>query len=78
MTKKLTPERINRWVEKIINNKNIFSAVFHVENEDRSFVHTASAGDIHPDSKYFIASTTKLYVTAVLLQIDGREQNIAG
>lgn len=69
MTNKLTPERINQWVEKIINNKNIFNAVFHVENEDRSFVHTASAGEINPDSKYFIASTTKLYVTAVLLRL---------
>jgi D-alanyl-D-alanine carboxypeptidase len=69
MTKKLTPERINQWVEKIINNKNIFSAVFHVENEDQSFVHTTSAGNISPDSKYFIASTTKLFVTAVLLRL---------
>ncbi|MFN3554800.1 MAG: serine hydrolase domain-containing protein [Bacteroidales bacterium] len=69
MSGKLTPERINPWVEKIVNNKNIFSAIFHVENEDRSFVHTAAAGDINPDSKYFIASTTKLYVTAVLLRL---------
>jgi D-alanyl-D-alanine carboxypeptidase len=69
MTNKLTPERINQWVEKIINNKNIYSAVFHVENEDRSFVHTTSAGDINPDSKYFIASTTKLLVTALMLRL---------
>ena len=69
MTQKLTPERINPWVEKIVNNKNIFSAIFHVENEDRSFVHTAAAGDIQPHSKYFIASTTKLYVSAVLLRL---------
>lgn len=69
MSGKLTPERINPWVEKIVNNKNIFSAIFHVENEDRSFVHTAAAGDINPDSKYFIASTTKLYVSAVLLRL---------
>ncbi len=69
MTNKLTPERINQWVEKIINNKNIFSTVFHVENEDRSFVHTSAAGDINPDSKYFIASTTKLLVTIVMLRL---------
>jgi D-alanyl-D-alanine carboxypeptidase len=69
MSKKLAPERINQWVEKIINNKNIFSAILHVENEDRSFLHTASAGTITPQSRYFIASTTKLYVTAVLLRL---------
>jgi D-alanyl-D-alanine carboxypeptidase len=66
---KLTSKSLDKQLGKIINNKNIFSAIFHVENQDRSFVHTASCGDIKPGSQYFIASVTKFFVTAVLLKL---------
>lgn len=61
--------KIEQRLQKIINNKNIFSAVFRVENEDASFVHSAAAGDMQVESPYFIASVTKLYVTAVILML---------
>ncbi len=73
---KLSGESIDKQLSKIINNKNVFSAILHVENEDRSFVHTTAAGDIKPNSQYFIASVTKLYVTAVLLRLI-EENNIS-
>lgn len=69
MNSKLTPEKIDQWLEKIINNKNVFGAVIHVENEDRSFIHSSAAGNLKPDNLYFIASVTKLYVSAVLLKL---------
>jgi D-alanyl-D-alanine carboxypeptidase len=69
MANKLNTKEIDQWVEKIINNKNVFGAIVHVENEDRSFVHTSAAGNLKPDSRYFIASVTKLYVSAVMLRL---------
>lgn len=66
---KLNKSKIDQGLEKVIRNKSIYSAVFRVESEDASFVHTAAAGDMEATSPYFIASVTKLYVTAVILML---------
>lgn len=65
----LSKSSIDKQLNKIIDNKHIFSAIFHMENEDRSFIHTAAAGDMQPKSQYFIASVTKFFVTAVILKL---------
>jgi D-alanyl-D-alanine carboxypeptidase len=60
---------LNDILNKMIDNKSIFSAVLCVENGDRSFSWTAAAGKMQKDSRFFIASVTKLYVTAVVMQL---------
>ena len=60
-------ELLNNAVRKMVDNKRVFSAVLCVENGDKSFSWTGAAGDMHKDSRYFIASVTKLYVTAVVM-----------
>ncbi|TVQ10433.1 MAG: class A beta-lactamase-related serine hydrolase [Balneolaceae bacterium] len=60
---------LNDLLSKMIDNKSIFSAVLCVENSDRSFSWTGAAGTMQKDSRYFIASVTKLYVTAVVMQL---------
>lgn len=69
---------LNDLLNKMIDNKKIYSAVLCVENGDRSFTWTGAAGNMQKDSKYFIASVTKLYVTAVVMQlVEGKKLKLS-
>jgi D-alanyl-D-alanine carboxypeptidase len=63
-------------LQRIINKKNVFSAVLRVESGDGGISWAGAAGEMQADSPYFIASVTKLYVTAVVLRLveEGRLQ----
>ena len=61
--------RLNRIIAGMVDNKRVFSAVLKVENGDGSFSWTGSAGQMQTSSRYFIASVTKLYVTAVIISL---------
>ncbi len=63
VNEKLLKDLLNKMVE----NKRIYSAVLSVESGDQSFSWTGAAGSMERDSRFFIASVTKLYVTAVVL-----------
>lgn len=67
--KRINEEFLNRELQTIINKKNVFSAVLRIESGDGSFSWTGAAGDMQADSQYFIASVTKLYVTAVVMRL---------
>lgn len=67
--KRINEEFLNRELQTIINTKNVFSAVLRVERGDGSFSWTGVAGDMQADSRYFIASVTKLYITAVIMRL---------
>jgi D-alanyl-D-alanine carboxypeptidase len=67
MTNRLNDSFLEEVVQKMIRNKNVFGAVLCVENKDSSFSWTGDAGDISADDRYYIASVTKLYITALLL-----------
>jgi len=60
---------LNDVLNKMIEHKQIFSGVLCVEKGDGSFSWTGAAGDMQKDSRFFIASVTKLYVTAVVMQL---------
>lgn len=60
---------LNNLMDQMVDDKNIYSAVLCVENSDRSFSWTGAAGEMEENNRYFIASVTKLYVTAVVLQL---------
>ena len=62
-------ETLDQTVHKMVDNKNMFSAVLCVENGEGSFSWAGAAGQMQPDSRYFIASVTKLYVTAVVMRL---------
>jgi D-alanyl-D-alanine carboxypeptidase len=66
---KLTPEFLNQTIQHIIQKKNIFSTVLCVESGDGCFSWTGAAGNMQENSPYFIASVTKLYVTAVVMRL---------
>lgn len=60
---------LDACVTQTANKKNVFSTVMCVEDQERSLSIVSSGGDMRPDDRYFIASVTKLYVTAVLLKL---------
>ena len=60
---------LDNCLDKVISKKNIYSTVMRVENGDGSFSWTGARGDMKPDSKFYIASVTKLYVTAVIMSL---------
>ena len=67
MSAKLTDTLFEKSLEKMLKKKNIFGAVLSVEAGNSSISWTDGAGNLKADDKYFIASVTKLYVTAVML-----------
>ena len=60
---------LNHLLHKMIENKWIYSCVLSVQDSDASFSWTGAAGNMNKDSKFFIASVTKLYVTAVIMSL---------
>ncbi|MCD8502526.1 MAG: beta-lactamase family protein [Bacillaceae bacterium] len=65
---------LNKALNQIINKKNVFSTVLCVESGDNSFSWTGAAGEMQKDSRYFIASVTKMYVTAVVMRLIEEER----
>lgn len=49
-----------------IDNKKIFGASFTLQYQNRYW--SGTSGNLRPDSQYFIASTTKLFTTALILR----------
>ena len=60
---------LNNCLDGMISKKYVFSALLHVESGDGSFVWAGARGEMKPDNGYFIASVTKLYVTAVVMSL---------
>lgn len=68
VTKKLDQFVLNELVSSTVSRKNIFGTVLCVERGNHlNFI--SGGGNQSTDKPYFIASVTKLYVTAILLQL---------
>ncbi|MBN8704712.1 MAG: beta-lactamase family protein [Bacteroidetes bacterium] len=69
-TKEIPAEiKLQKLLSETVDNEEIFGVVATVEKGDNSFSWTGSAGNLTAEKPYFIASTTKLYITAVLLKL---------
>lgn len=66
---KLNKAFLDQEIQTIIKKTNIFSGVFCVESGSDNFSWTTTVGDMQIDSHYFIASVTKLYVTAIVMRL---------
>lgn len=69
-----TVERLERLIQSTVDQRSVFGAVLQVESRDKLFQWAGSAGNVTPNSSFFIASTTKLYVTAVILKLRAQHQ----
>lgn len=67
MKQSVDRDLLEKIVKKMIDNKRIFSAVISVESGDGSFSWSGASGNMKKDGRFFIASVTKLYVTAVVM-----------
>lgn len=54
-------------INKTVDNKLVFGAVISIQKGSENW--TGSAGNLSVESKYFIASTTKLYITSIILKL---------
>jgi len=69
MGKFLNESFLTQTVQNMLRNKNVFGAVMKVENGDSTFTWSGSAGNLNNDDSYYIASVTKLYITAIMLML---------
>jgi D-alanyl-D-alanine carboxypeptidase len=66
---KLNESFFEQVAQKMLKNKNVYGAALCVEKGDSSVSWVGSVGNIKAEDRYFIASVTKLYVTAVMLML---------
>ena len=64
----IQPDKLEKIVQKTAKNKLVHGVVLCVERGDAQWM--GSAGELATDTPYFIASTTKLYMTAVILMLE--------
>ena len=59
--------KLQSILDKSIDQKNIFGTTFAIKKD--SLVWSGAAGDFSADQAYFIASTTKLFTTSIILNL---------
>lgn len=69
MTKMINSIKISSLIKKAVDNKSIFSLALKVENSEGSISWSGAAGEMVVDDRFFVASVTKLYVTAVIMKL---------
>lgn len=68
---------IESQLQSILNrslNRRVPGIVVSIESGDGEFSWTGTAGAVSADQQYFIASTTKLYTTAVILHLQAKQK----
>ncbi|MBN1159108.1 MAG: beta-lactamase family protein [Bacteroidales bacterium] len=69
-----TQIRLQKILEKSIDHKNIFGTVVSIGRCFDDWSWTGSAGNLTGQSQYFIASVTKLYITAIVQKLRHRNK----
>lgn len=69
MYRKLDETFLDQTGSGMLKNKSVHGAVLCVESGDRSISWVGGFGNIQKDDQYFIASVTKLYVSALILHL---------
>lgn len=69
MQKEISQSILQEFVDQGVTRKNIFSAVICVENSEGSISQVGAGGNMEEETPYFIASVTKLFITAIILKL---------
>jgi D-alanyl-D-alanine carboxypeptidase len=69
MNKTLNTKSLQQSLQNMVDNKNIFSVAMKVENGTGGISWSGAAGSMNVDSKYFIASVTKMYITVIVMKL---------
>ncbi|GAA0725146.1 hypothetical protein GCM10008905_20000 [Clostridium malenominatum] len=62
-------DRLDKVLNKTIDNKKVFGSIVDIESTDGEFSWIKSAGNMNTDTQYAIASITKMYTTAVIIKL---------
>ena len=69
MDAKLEQSILNQIVGSTVRKKHIYGAVLYVSSDDLSIDAISASGDIEEESRYYIASINKLFVSAIVLRL---------
>jgi len=58
---------MQKILDSVVDNKKIFGVILAIESKNERWV--GSSGNLSTQSQYFIASTTKLYTTAIIFKL---------
>jgi D-alanyl-D-alanine carboxypeptidase len=73
--KKILNENLFHQISKdMLKNKHVFGSVLCMENQDESISYIKSEGNMKEDDTYFIASVTKLYITAIMMMLKNQKK----
>ena len=61
--------RFERIVENASRQRHVYGALFHVSSGDDHLSLISASGDFQEDSRYYIASINKLFVSALILRL---------
>jgi CubicO group peptidase (beta-lactamase class C family) len=62
-------QKITKQLESIINGKTILGTALRIERSSGEVIFDGATGNLKTSSQYFIASTTKLYTTAMMMKL---------
>ncbi len=62
-------QKLSELLSKQVNSKDVHSGVLAVCSPSQDFKWQDAAGDAHTDSEFFIASTTKMFTAAIIMQL---------
>jgi D-alanyl-D-alanine carboxypeptidase len=63
-------KNLQKLLDSTVDGKRVFGAALCVDDRKNRFTWEGSAGNLGVDSRYFIASTTKIYITALVLILE--------
>jgi D-alanyl-D-alanine carboxypeptidase len=63
---------LQRVINRVGEEPDIAGLVVRVESEDKTLAWEGSVGELDPERPFFVASTTKLYTTAIVLRLSER------
>ncbi len=67
-------ERLERIVENASRQRHIYGAVFHISSGDDRLRLISASGDFQEESRYYIASINKLFVSALILRLIAQQR----
>jgi CubicO group peptidase (beta-lactamase class C family) len=62
-------EKLSALITSVIGKNGVTGATIRIEQGNGQFEYSHSVGDIGQDAQYFIASTTKIYTTAIIMKL---------
>jgi D-alanyl-D-alanine carboxypeptidase len=68
MKDKLSMSILDQLVGNVVKKKYIYGAVFNVSSDNNSIDLITASGNIKEDSKYYIASINKFFISAIILK----------